>query len=87
MTQLQLEQAASAAAPAPPRCIALPSGGTFTVANARVPTGCIQGPLPDSVPVCVDNLAHLDIEVVRGGGLRLGGTSAVGLHMPMPACL
>lgn len=66
MTQLQLEQAASAAAPAPPRCIALPSGGTFTVANARVPTGCIQGPLPDSVPVCVDNLAHLDIEVVRG---------------------
>ncbi|KAL4442940.1 hypothetical protein ABPG77_008431 [Micractinium sp. CCAP 211/92] len=64
MTQQKVEPAAPAAAPAPPRCAALPSGGTFTITNARVPTGCIQGELPGSVPVCVDNLAHLDIEVV-----------------------
>lgn len=45
-------------------CAAVPSGGGhYTLANAHVPTGCIQGALPEGVSVCVDNLAQLDIEV------------------------
>lgn len=46
------------------RCAALPAkGGHYVLANAHVPTGCIQGELPAGASVCVDNLAQLDVEV------------------------
>ncbi|EFN58847.1 hypothetical protein CHLNCDRAFT_34176 [Chlorella variabilis] len=50
-----------------PRCVELPhGGGHYVLANARVPQGCVEGGVPASTHVCVDNLAELDIEV-KGG--------------------
>lgn len=62
--------------PEPPArcCVALPRGGAYVLLHARVPTGCIQGAVPGQVPVCVDNLAELDIEVAQG--------RVVALHPP-----
>lgn len=37
----------------------------YVLANAHVPTGCIQGAPPAGAAVCVDNLAQLDIEASR----------------------
>jgi len=60
-----------------PRCVALPpSGGTYLLANAHVPAGCIQGGLPLGAPVCIDNLAEVDIQVVQGKVASLHPASA-----------
>jgi len=63
MTQLQLQAEAAAA----PRCVTLPrGGGRYLLSNAHIPTGCVQGPLPGAVSMCVDNLALCDM-LVEGG--------------------
>lgn len=74
MTQLHQLQEQQAAPPA--RCVTLPTGGTYTLANAHVPTGCIPGSFPRSVSECVDNLAQVDIEVVGGRVAALRPASA-----------
>ena len=57
---------------AAPRCVAVPSRDHYVLANAHVPTGCIEGGASSiagggaSLCVDVDNLAAVDI-VVRGG--------------------
>ena len=72
------------------RCAALPRAGTaaaahYTLANARVPTGCIQGKIEgEGLSLCIDSLALVDFEIKDGvvAALRAagGGATTAGLH-------
>jgi len=50
------------------RVVEIPSGGTYTLANARVPAGCLITSHDESAPyeMCIDRLVSVDIEVQGG---------------------
>ena len=67
---------------AAPRCVAVPGRDHYVLANAHVPTGCIQGGsagITGNASLCVDvdNLAAVDIVVRRGrvAALHPAGTA------------